>query len=188
MRNVRATVLAGVALALVAGTAVAAGKDTKTVNVALPDGSVAHVEYTGNVAPKVTIQPLSQSIPIRFLDPFDAAPFEMFDRISTAMDRQFDTVMQQVHAGASLPQANGGAPAFAAFGKLPEGVTSYSFVSTSDGRSVCNRSWQMTSNGQATPAKVTYASSGDCSGAVAKPDGPIQAKAAAPEAKPRTMT
>jgi hypothetical protein len=43
------------AAAAIAGTALAATRNSHVMNVALPDGSVARVEYVGNVAPKVTV-------------------------------------------------------------------------------------------------------------------------------------
>ena len=45
------------AAAAIAGTAIAANSETHVMNVSLPDGSVAHVQYVGDVAPKVTVEP-----------------------------------------------------------------------------------------------------------------------------------
>ena len=52
-----ALALAGMAAAAIAGTAIAADPATHVMNVQLPDGSVAHVQYVGDVAPKVTVEP-----------------------------------------------------------------------------------------------------------------------------------
>jgi hypothetical protein len=49
--------VAGIAAAAIAGTAIAASSKTHVMNVLLPDGSVAHVEYVGDVAPKVIVEP-----------------------------------------------------------------------------------------------------------------------------------
>ena len=49
--------LAGIAAAAIAGTAIAAGSKSHVMNVPLPDGSVAHIQYVGDVAPKVTVEP-----------------------------------------------------------------------------------------------------------------------------------
>ena len=49
-----AILLAGAAAAI-AGTALAATSNSHVMNVSLPDGSVAHVEYVGSVPPKVTV-------------------------------------------------------------------------------------------------------------------------------------
>ncbi len=57
MRTLPALALAGVAAAALAGTAIAASPRTHVMNVPLPDGSVARVEYIGEVAPKVTVAP-----------------------------------------------------------------------------------------------------------------------------------
>ena len=50
MRFARPTILAGGAALLLAGTAAAAAEKLHTMHVALPDGSVAQIEYAGDVA------------------------------------------------------------------------------------------------------------------------------------------
>ena len=57
MTRLPAIVLTGVAAAALAGTAIAASPKTHVMNVPLPDGSVARVEYVGDVAPRVTVAP-----------------------------------------------------------------------------------------------------------------------------------
>ena len=61
MRKIRTAVFAGIAALTAAGTAVAATADTRVVNVGLPDGSVARIEYHGDVAPKVALAPRRSS-------------------------------------------------------------------------------------------------------------------------------
>ena len=46
---------AGVAAAALAGTAIAANQKSHQMDVPLADGSVVHVEYEGDVAPRVTL-------------------------------------------------------------------------------------------------------------------------------------
>ena len=159
MRKFRTAVLAGVAALCVAGTAVAASNDTHVMTVDLPDGSVARIEYQGDVAPKVKIDPSMRVAPARFADPFDEAPFAMFDRIFAAMDRQAAAMMRQAK---TLAPVDGGKPDLAAFGTLPAGTVSYRFVSTSDGNRVCSRSWQWTAQGPGQQPKLITASAGDC--------------------------
>jgi len=58
MRKAHAIVLAGLGAATLAGAAAAAsGKATHHMTVPLPDGSVANIEYVGDVAPKVNVSP-----------------------------------------------------------------------------------------------------------------------------------
>ena len=160
MRKFRTAVLAGVAALCVAGTAVAASNDTHVMTVDLPDGSVARIEYQGDVAPKVKIDPLMRFAPARFADPFDAAPFAMFDRIFADMDRQAAAMMRQARTLA--PVDGDGKPDLAAFKTLPAGTVSYRFVSTSDGNRFCSRSWQWTSQASGQQPKLVTTSAGDC--------------------------
>ena len=132
MRRVRTTVVAGIAAALVAGTAVAAARDNHWINVALPDGSVARIEYHGDVAPRVVVAPAPMSVAMP-VDLFDMAPFAAFDRIAAEMDRQTDALMRQVAAMQAPVAGADGNVDMAAFGKLPAGTMHYSFFSTSTG-------------------------------------------------------
>jgi hypothetical protein len=179
MRKLRTAVLAGIATLGVAGTAMAASKDAHVMAVALPDGSVARIEYQGAVAPKVRIDPSAPAlriVPIRLADPFDAAPFAMIDRIMADMDRQ--AAAMTAAALQPIPADKAGRPDLAAFGNLPAGTVSYRFVSTSDGNRVCSRSWQVTSQGPQQAPKLISASSGDCAG-----DGNSSAETAGAAAK-----
>ena len=162
MRKIRAAVLAGAAALCVAGTAVAASNQNHVMTVDLPDGSVARIEYQGDVAPKVKIDPSMRFAPVRFADPFDAAPFAMFDRIFADMDRQAAAMMRQPQTLAPVDSDGDGKPDLAAFGTLPAGTVSYRFVSTSDGNRFCSRSWQWTSQGSGQQPKLVTASAGDC--------------------------
>jgi hypothetical protein len=165
MRKLRTAVLAGIATLGVAGTAMAASNDTHVMAVGLPDGSVARIEYQGAVAPKVRIAPSAPAlriVPVRLVDPFDAAPFAMIDQIMADMDRQ--AAAMAAAALQPVPTDKAGRPDLAAFDNLPAGTISYRFVSTSDGNRVCSRSWQVTSQGPQQPPKLISASSGDCAG------------------------
>jgi hypothetical protein len=169
MKKLPAIALAGVAAAL-AGTAIAASPRSHVMNVPLPDGSVARVEYVGDVAPKVTIAPA----------PFESAwlsgampSFAGFDRIIEQMDRQSREMMRQVQQ----IQAHPGVPGLnvAGFGSLPAGADSVSVVSVSNGHGTCTRTTQVVSQGAGKPPKVTSNVSGDCqsSAAPAPAPGPV---------------
>ena len=150
MRKAYAIVLAGLGAASIAGAAVAASRDTHTMNVPLPDGSTARVEYVGNVAPKVTVVPAPVS------------PFGLFDRSMFDMHRQIDAMMREVDAMTRMPVA--GAPNLnvAAYGNAPEGTQSITVVSTSNGGKTCTRTTEVTAQGSGQPPKVVTNVSGDC--------------------------
>jgi hypothetical protein len=125
------------------------------MNVPLPDGSTARVEYVGNVAPKVTVVPAPVS------------PFGLFDRSMFDMHRQIDAMMREVDAMTRMPVA--GAPNLnvAAYGNAPEGTQSITVVSTSNGAKTCTRTTEVTSQGAGKPPKVVTNVSGDCGAAPA---------------------
>ena len=157
MRKANAIVLAGLGAVGIAGAAVAASRDTHTMNVPLPDGSTARVEYVGNVAPKVTVVPAPM------------AQFGLFDRSMFDMQRQIDAMMKQVDAIARAPMAVAGAPGMnvAAYGNAPQGAQSVTVVSTSNGAKTCTRTTEVTSQGAGKSPKVVTNVSGDCGAAPA---------------------
>jgi hypothetical protein len=164
--------LAGVAALCAAGAAVAASNDTHMMTVDLPDGSVARIEYQGNVAPKVRIDPTIDLTPVGFVDSIGAAPFATFDRIFAAMDRQAAAMMHEIGAMRSQALDPSAKPDLIAFGTMPAGTVSYRFVSTGNGNRYCSQSWRWTSQGLGQQPKLVSASSGDCDGDTsAKPKG-----------------
>lgn len=167
MRKFPAIALAGVAAVALVGSAVAASPKTHVMNVPLPDGSVARVEYVGDVAPKVTLAPAST--PGAFW--MGGLPsFAQFDRLF----EQLNVQMRQTEQMARLP---GNAPGMdvASYGRdLPDGASSVSVVSVSNGGSTCTRQTEVTSQGSGKAPKVVSTVSGDCG----KPAEP--ARSAAP--------
>ena len=163
MRRAFGLVLAGLGAVTLTGAAAAASQDRHTMNVPLPDGSTAHVEYVGNVAPKVTVTPgpMTMSFPA----------FGMFDRSMFDMQRRIDAMMREIDRSARLPVA--GAPGLnvAAYGNAPAGSSSVTVVSTSNGAKTCTRTTEVTSQGVGKPPKVSSSVSGDCAvgAAPAKP-------------------
>jgi len=152
MRKAFGLVLAGLGAAAIAGAAVAASRDSHVMNVPLPDGSTARVEYVGEVAPKVTVVPVP------------AAPFGMFDHSMFDMQRQIDTMMRQIDVMARSPMAVTGTQGMnvAAYGNAPAGSQSVTVVSTSNGSKTCTRTTEVTSQGAGKPPKVVTNVSGDC--------------------------
>ena len=159
MIKLPAILLAGAAAAL-AGTALAATSNSHVMNVSLPDGSVAHVEYVGNVPPKVTVAPapLARDAWVSGLPSFAG-----FDRMFDQMDRQMRQIEQMARQPAGGPVMN-----IASYGNLPAGADSVSVVTVSNGRSSCTRSTEVVSQGAGKPPKVTTNVSGNC-GPAAQP-------------------
>jgi hypothetical protein len=182
--------LAGVGTVALAGSALAAERAMHVMNVNLPDGSVAHVRYFGDVAPKVELVPVADAVPIALVDP--RAAFAGFDQMFADFDRQQAEMMQ--HVAAMQQQAvavpAGGKLDQAAMKTLPNGGTvSYSYTAYSsggDGKGGCTQSYQMTSYGNAQP-KVVSQSSGDCSKAARFGTAPTPVKAPAPAPQPKTV-
>jgi len=193
MRKVRGAVLAGVIAVAAIGTAVvAANHEGRVMKVAMPDGSVARIEYFGDIAPKVTVAPAGALMPVAMFEPEDLAPFAAFDKIAAQMDRDFEAMIQQAAALQARPFTYDGKLDMAAFGKLPAGTMHYSFVSTTTGNGTCSRSVEMTSVGANQQPKVVQTSSGDCKGmpnltpATAAPAAePVKVQPVKAEAKPR---
>ena len=171
MRKLPAFAFAGVAAAALAGTAYAAAPKTHVMNVPLPDGSVARVEYVGNVAPNVSVapRPLADAA-MPWAMPFPS--FAGFDRMIAEMNRRSEEMMRQAQQVARQP--GGAAPYIASFGDLPAGGTSTTVVSVSNGGGTCTRTTESVSQGPGKPPKVTSSVSGQCAGSsAAPPTGPL---------------
>jgi hypothetical protein len=187
--------LAGVGTVALAGSALAAERAMHVMNVNLPDGSVAHVRYIGDVPPKVELVPVARAVPVALIDPALIDPnvaFAGFDRMFADFDRQQAALMQHV---AGMQQqvaapASGKLDRASVSGAPAGGTVSYSFTSYSsggDGKSGgCTQSYQMTSYGTAQP-KVVSQSTGDCSKAAKFGTAPTPVKAPAPAPQPKTV-
>src|SRR6476646_9480154 len=119
MRKAFGLVLAGMGATALAGAAIAASRDAHTMNVPLPDGSTARVEYVGDVAPKVTVVPAS------------IAPFGLFDRSAFDIQQHIDAMMRQIDSMAKIPVAGASGMNVAAYGDAPADTQSVTVVSTS---------------------------------------------------------
>ena len=113
MRKLSTFALTGAAVLVLAGTAYAAGRGTHVMNVALPNGGVAHIEYVGDVAPKITVQPGTPMAGDWGMAPF--ASEGSFDRMMADMDRQTQAMVRQAQEMARQAQTMPGAPMMAAF-------------------------------------------------------------------------
>lgn len=188
MRKLRKPLLAGGAVLLLAGAAVAATHHSHVLNVALPDGEIAEIHYSGNVAPEIVLaQPRTEAI--AFADPFAAfdptadygmSPFAAMDRVAALMDQQAQAMMMRV--GQLQREMRSGPPAMHLTGQseAPAGVVEYSYVSTTSGNDGCTTSVSWRSDGSGAPPKVIKTSSGHC-GAQSDQSTGKPLKAAAPK-------
>ena len=175
MKTLPAFALAGIAAAAIAGTAIAASSKTHVMNVPLPDGSIAHIQYVGDVAPKVTVEPRPMAALDRAWAPMSMPSFAGLAQMMARINQQMQELARQPL----------GAPGMnvAAYGNLPSGATSTSVVSYSNGGSTCTRTTEVVSQGPGKPPKVTTNVSGDCSGVA--PQAPT---VPAPPAPPAPIT
>jgi len=160
-----AIVLTATALA---GAAIAAAPRTHALDVSLPDGSVAHIEYVGDVAPKVTVAPRPSAPSSEALD-MGFPSFAGFDRMMEQMQRQSQEMIRRAQQMSHQPP--GAAPYVASFGSLPAGGTSTTIVSVSHNGVTCTRTTEMVSQGPGKAPKVTSNVSGQCD-APAPSNGP----------------
>lgn len=157
MRKLPTALLAAAGLALTAGGAYAASERMKTMQVALPDGSVAQIRYSGDVAPRIRV------VPVEAREVLAYDPFAEMERISAMMQARHAAMMREMaelqrHAATV---AASGAPGVVMTGNAPAG-TRYSYtVVTSNGN--CTQRVEYRSDGSSAQPKVTQASSGDCS-------------------------
>lgn len=161
MRKITAFLAGAAALAGIGSAAVAAHAHEHVLKVALPDGSVEQISYSGDVAPRFVVLP-ARAVPMAPIAQFDAAPFATFDQIAAEMDRQTDAMLQLAAAMATQPATVDGKIDAAAFAKTPAGTVHYSFVSTSTSDGTCSRSIQVTSFGPGQQPKTVSQSAGNC--------------------------
>lgn len=153
--------VAGLGAVTVTGAALAASGETHMLNVPLPDGSIAHVQYVGKVAPRVTVSQAPTT------DPF--GPFAVLDRSAFDMQRQMDAMMRQISAMASQPVPGASHLNVASFGNAPAGASSVTIVTTTNGNSTCTRRTDVQSQGAGKPPKVLSSQTGDCGGGASAP-------------------
>jgi hypothetical protein len=177
MRKLAQFALAGAAAAALAGTAYAASKNAHVMDVALPDGAIAHIQYYGDVAPKVTIAPRAEAGMPGLWAPMSFPGFGDLDQTIARMNQETEAMIRQAQTMAAHP----GTPGLdvASYGNMPAGANSVSVVSYSNGSRTCTRTTRSVSEGPGKPPKVTTEVSGDCGPAsapapeAAQPTGPL---------------
>jgi hypothetical protein len=166
MRTLKSVLLGGfAALALAGSTALAADKTTSAheMTIRLPGGAIEHIQYTGDVAPRVVVQPapLDEAWPNAAM--FWSTPsFAALERFSAEMNRQLDVLFRQAQALALAPLPGSGGVTETALHNLPPGTSSYMFTSTFTGRGICMQSVQVTAPASGGKPQVVSSKSGDC--------------------------
>jgi len=167
MRSLKTVLGAGVAAVAAlgfCGMALAQSPQIHTMTIALPGGGVEQIQYTGTVAPRVSVSDAPVPIFAAMPSVFGAgSAFAEMERISAAMDRQADQMLRQ----ASAMQAGTAQPNLTTISDMPAGSRSYSFVSEMNGGNVCSRSMVITSEGNGAAPHVVTHTSGNCSAAAA---------------------
>ncbi len=175
MPSLRKPLLAVVAAsALIGGAAWAASTHTHHMQVRLPDGEIVQVNYVGDVAPRVVMQPVADQAA---QDPLQAIGFPGFgamDRIFADMERQQAAMMQQVAAMEHEAATHGatGGPALVATGQQPANGVNWSYVSSTTSSNGCTQTVEWHSGGpvakgaEAAQPQVIRTSSGNCDKAV----------------------
>lgn len=181
MRFKRASLLAAGAVLAAAGTTAVAAETLHKMQVPLPDGGTVHVEYAGDVAPKVTVEQAPRQARVVAYD-----PFAELDRIAYQMRLRQQAMLRQM-AALQQAAAQGGAAAapggVTLVGNVPAGTRVSYFSSTTDANG-CTQTVQYSSDGSGAEPRVTRASTGSCESASASEAAP--APAAAP-ARPRKL-
>lgn len=163
MRIAKTTLLAtiaAVALATSAGMAAVRSTDPAppmhTLSVTAPDGSIARISYSGSIAPVVHFV----RAPQRAAAVAPAWPFANVARISAAMNREMDVLMQQANMLSSPMLAMG--PFYNAALLHPMGQNGWPMIErASAGSGMCMQSVEVSRIGNAAPHVVEHMA-GDC--------------------------
>lgn len=183
MRFVRTAIIATAATAALAGAAIAARDDSKMMLVALPDGSVEHIRYEGDVAPQVMFVRDPAPDPIFVAASGPGSAFAEMERISAAMEAHAQAMMRQVAAmQAQMSAADGRGILMTNAAGRPVGVMHYSYVSSTTTADGCTQTVQYSSDGSSSQPKLIRTSAGPCGTAKAAPA--VTPTSAAPAAKP----
>jgi hypothetical protein len=186
---VRAALLAGLAIGVIAGSAELAQARTPEqhiLTIQLPGGGVERIRYSGDVPPRIVMAPMADpftpmmAVAAPESAPAWASPFAVLDRISAEMDQQAAIMLHEaaaMAAGTMPGLATGLAPDVGADGLVPAGLgalppdgqTRLFMVNLGDGADLgdgqlCARSVTITSRGPGEAPQVVQHVSGACGG------------------------
>jgi hypothetical protein len=161
MKRIPKLVLAGAAVAALAGTA-AVADSLHHMTLTAPDGGRIRVDYAGATAPTVhflTPQMVRERLPVW-------SPFAEMEHISAAMDAMSANMDRQMAADLYQARQMMAVPApglnSATLRSLPAGTQSWSVTTISNGKDVCTHSTRVVSHGNDARPQVISSSSGDC--------------------------
>lgn len=164
MHSLKSLLIAGAAIAglAVLAPAVARELNSHKMTVPVPGGGVATIEYSGNVAPKVSFLPVAGE---RLADPFTwpaalgMPSFAALDQMAADMDRQMNVMLHRAEMLSRLPQGDG--LRGAVMHDLPPG-TSFSMVSETTSNGVCTHVTRITQGAGDARPQVVSNTSGNC--------------------------
>jgi len=164
MHSLKPLLLAGAAIAGLAilAPAVARELNTHQMTVPVPGGGIATIEYSGNVAPKVSFRPIAgpQLVdPFAWPTAFGMPSFAALDRMADDMDRQMSVMLHRAQMLSRLPQ--GDDLHSAEMHALPPG-TSFSMVSETSSNGVCTHVTRITQGSADTKPQVVSNTTGNC--------------------------
>ena len=163
MHSLKPLLIAGAAIAGLAilAPAVAREWNSHKMTVSVPGGGVATIEYSGDVAPKVSFLPVAGphlADPFAWLTAFDMPSFAALDRMAADMDRQLNVMLHRAEILSRMPQDDG--LRSAVMQGLPPGTTSFSMIETSTGHGVCTQVTRITQGAQDAKPQVVSQTSG----------------------------
>ncbi len=193
MRIVRSAIIAGIASAALAGAASAGNDKSNMMLVTLPDGSVEHIRYEGDVAPRVVLVPTPTAASFFEAAFGSSSPFAEMERISAEMEAQAAAMMREAATiQARGPASNGDGVVLTNGAGQPVGVMQYSYVSSTTSADGCTRTVRISSSASAPQPNVIRTNAGDCSAArpspaivpASRPSRPVTSATSAPTIRP----
>ena len=175
MRKLSKLAISGIAAVTIGGAAAAANPDKHVMDVPLPDGSTAHIESYGDVAPKVTVDPPAFGRFPRLGLPGAFPDLMNIDRMFEQMERRHGEMLRRMQRLPRNRIGRGPTANVAAYGDMPAGTSSISVVSTTNAGGTCTRTTEVTSQGAGKAPKVVTKVSGNCSEAQSTPTQPTGA-------------
>jgi hypothetical protein len=171
-----ATLATAVALAIAGLTGAAVAQTQHVMSVRLPDGTIEHIRYTGDVPPEIRFgPPFDQARFIPAPDPFDGA-FAQLERISAAMDREAAAMFSAASGAPALLDVQDG-PMRLDVSNLPPGVQGYSVSTVISGNGTCTRSAEYIAGGHGQQPHVVTRTSGACGPHAAQQHEPARTRA-----------
>ena len=145
----------GAAIVAVAGTA-ALANTMHHLTMKLPEGGTETIEYSGDIAPRMTFsKPSQDSAGVRVW-----APFEEMERVSAMMDEMAADMDRQMQVSLQQMQRLAPGMTYAGLAALPPDSESYSVTTISSGKGVCIREVRITSSGDGMKPQMFSQSSG----------------------------